>query len=117
MRRSIGSGIAGLSAGALNGLFGAGGGMVLAPLMGTLTDLDQQQLFPCSVAILFPICMVSLLFADGWSDFSWLQALPYLAGSLLGGIGAGMWGKHIPTLWLHRVLGVLILWGGIRYLW
>lgn len=117
MKRCIGSGIAGFSAGTLNGLFGAGGGMVLVPLMGALTDLDEQQLFPSSVAILFPICVVSLIFAQGWSDFSFMQALPYLAGSLIGGVGAGLWGKHIPTQWLHRVLGCLILWGGIRYLW
>lgn len=117
MKRYVGSGLAGFSAGTLNGLFGAGGGMVLAPLMSRLTDLEEEQLFPCSVAILFPICIVSLLFADGWTDFSFMQALPYLIGSLIGGICAGLWGKHIPTLWLHRVLGVLILWGGIRYLW
>ena len=117
MNRCIGVGIAGLGAGALNGLFGAGGGMVLVPLMGVLTDLDEKQLFPCSVAILFPVCIVSLLFADGWGDFSFLEALPYLVGSFLGGIAAGLWGKRIPILWLHRVLGILILWGGIRYLW
>lgn len=117
MKRCMGAGIAGLGAGALNGLFGAGGGMVLVPLMGALTDLEEQQLFPCSVAILFPICIVSVLFADNWEAFSFSQALPYLIGSLLGGVGAGLWGKRIPVLWLHRVLGVLILWGGIRYLW
>lgn len=117
MKRCIGAGISGFGAGALNGLFGAGGGMVLVPLMGKLTDLEEQRLFPSAVVILFPICIVSLIFADGWDSFSLQQALPYLAGSLLGGIGAGLWGKKIPVLWLHRVLGVLILWGGIRYLW
>ena len=117
MKRCIGSGIAGFSAGALNGLFGAGGGMVLVPLISTLTDTPQQQLFPCSVAILFPICIISLLFSTGWSEFSFLQALPYLIGSTIGGVCAGMWGRHIPILWLHRVLGMLVLWGGIRYLW
>lgn len=117
MKRCVGVGAAGLGAGILNGLFGAGGGMVLVPLMGALTDLDENQLFPCSVAILFPICIVSLLFSNSWQEFSFMGALPYLIGSLLGGIGALLWGKHIPTLWLHRSLGVLILWGGIRYLW
>ncbi len=116
MKRCIGAGISGLSAGALNGLFGAGGGMVLVPLMGKLTDLNDQQLFPSSIVILFPICIISLLFADGWSEFHLYSALPYLCGSALGGLAAGLWGKHIPTLWLHRVLGILILWGGIRYL-
>jgi len=117
MKQYLGAGLSGLCAGILNGLVGAGGGMVLVPLMSLLTDLPQQQLFPCSVAILFPVCIVSLLFAEGWDVFSFGQALPYLIGSLIGGVGAGLWGKRIPVLWLHRILGVLILWGGIRYLW
>jgi len=117
MKSTTGATLAGMGAGALNGLLGAGGGMVLAPLLEATTDLDEITVFPCSVAILFPICIVSLLFSQGWGDFSLLLAFPYLLGSLLGGIAAGIWGKHIPTLWLHRVLGVLILWGGIRYLW
>ena len=116
MKRSIGAGISGFGAGMLNGLFGAGGGMVLVPLMGKLTDLEDRDLFPSSIVILFPICIISLLFADGWDDFQILQAIPYLLGSALGGVGAGLWGKYIPAIWLHRALGLLILWGGIRYL-
>ncbi len=116
MKNNIGAGISGFCAGALNGLFGAGGGMVLVPLMGKLSDLDEHELFPSSILILFPICIISLLFAKSWATFDFWAALPYLCGSFLGGISAGIWGKHIPTIWLHRVLGVLILWGGIRYL-
>ena len=116
MKRCIGSGISGAGAGALNGLLGAGGGLVLAPLINILTDLEDSRLFSHCVAILFPICIVSLLFADGWNQFSLSQALPYLSGSLLGGIAAGLWGKAIPVIWLHKTLGILILWGGIRYL-
>ena len=117
MSHCIGVIVSSVGAGALNGLFGAGGGMVLVPLMEKLTDIDEKYLFSSAVAILLPICIVSLIFADGWNAFSFMQALPYLAGSLLGGICAGIWGKRIPVLWLHRVLGILILWGGIRYLW
>ena len=116
MKSTIGALIAGFGAGSLNGLFGAGGGMVLVPLMEKLTNLRENTLFPCSVTILLSICITSLLFCSGWDTFSWTDALPYLAGSFLGGVGAGLWGKKIPSLWLHRVLGVLILWGGIRYL-
>ncbi len=116
MKHRIGAVIAGIGTGALNGLLGAGGGMVLAPLLGSLTDLEENKIFPCSVVILFPICILSLLFAEWWQEFSLLNALPYLLGSLLGGIIAGIWGNKIPVLWLHRVLGILIVWGGIRYL-
>lgn len=117
MKRTTGAALAGLGAGVLNGLLGAGGGMVLAPLLKATTNLEEETIFPCSVAILFPICIVSLLFSAGWESFSLSLALPYLLGSFLGGTAAGLWGKRIPTLWLHRVLGCLIVWGGIRYLW
>ena len=109
--------LAGFGAGAINGLFGAGGGMVLAPLMSILTDLPEQQIFPCSVAILLPICITSLLMTQGSETLSWATVLPYLIGSFFGGLAAGHWGKSIPTHWLHRILGIMILWGGIRYLW
>ena len=117
MKKSLGAAAAGLGAGTLNGLFGAGGGMVLVPLMRTLTNAKEETLFPCSVVILIPICVVSLFFTNGWANFSAAQVLPYLMGSFIGGICAGLWGKRIPTLWLHRILGVLIIWGGIRFLW
>ena len=117
MQTSTGLLISGAAAGAINGLLGAGGGMVLVPTLSLLTDLKEDQMFATSVSVLLPICVVSLLFTKGWETFSFTAALPYLLGSLLGGIIAGIWGKKIPSLWLHRVLGILIVWGGIRYIW
>lgn len=108
--------LAGGAAGAVNGLFGAGGGMVLVPALGERTGLQERERFPASIAIIAPICIVSLL-CSGWGQLSFMQLLPYLAGSAIGGVAAGLWGKYIPTVWLHRFLGALILWGGIRYLW
>lgn len=107
--------IAGSAAGIINGLFGAGGGMVLVPLLCLLTDFQEDQIFPASVSIILPICIVSFLisFQGGLSG---REILLYLAGSGVGGILAGFLGKKIPTAWLHRALGILILWGGIRYL-
>lgn len=110
----LGPVIAGACAGAINGLFGAGGGMLLVPLLGLLTDLDEQEIFPSSVAVILPLCIVSLIFAG---NIPWLRALPYMVGSAAGGLAAGLWGRKIPTRWLHRCLGILILWGGLRYLW
>ena len=107
--------LAGAGAGAVNGLFGAGGGMVLVPLLTLLAGLEENVVFPASISIILPICLVCLMSsADG--GLPWNEALPYLLGSCLGGIAAGIWGRKIPVSWLHRGLGVLILWGGYRYL-
>ena len=115
-KKYIGPTVAGLAAGIVTGLFGGGGGMVLVPLLTTLTDLDDQSIFPASIAIILPICAASLTVTALTGTLPWDTALPYLLGSAAGGLLAGIYGKRIPTIWLHRGLGLLILWGGFRYL-
>jgi len=106
---------AGGAAGLINGLFGAGGGMVLVPLLGSKSGVEEDERFSASVAIITPICIISLLFSLPW-QVTFQEVLPYLIGSAVGGIAAGIWGRKIPTIWLHRALGAVILWGGVRYL-
>lgn len=108
--------VAGGCAGAVNGLLGAGGGMILVPLMSSFSTLDENKIFPTSVSIILPISIVSLLGSPGLFDLDFKIALPYLLGSAAGGILCGLFGRKIPVKWLHRMLGILILWGGIRYL-
>lgn len=116
MHTWIRAAIAGLCAGAVTGLFGGGGGMLLIPLLTMLTDLDENALFPSSISIILPICAVTLAVTALRQPMDWLGAVPYLIGSALGGFFAGKWGQKIPVKWLHRGLGILILWGGFRYL-
>ena len=114
MKRHMAGGIlAGLAAGAVNGLFGTGGGMVLIPLLGWLTTLKEDEIFASSLAVILPICLVSLAVSP---QIPWRDALPYLIGSGIGGTAAGLWGRKIPVKWLHRGLGIFIVWGGLRYL-
>ena len=108
---------AGFGAGAVAGLFGAGGGMVLVPLLTLCSDLKEEEVFPASVTVMTVICLVCLGMRAGIRPLPWAEALPYLVGSTIGGVLAGMFGGRIPAVWLHRGLGILILWGGWRYLW
>lgn len=108
--------IAGFSAGAVAGLFAAGGGMVLIPLLSLLTDLDDSDIFASSIAIILPVCIVSLTATAMTGTVAWAESLPWLFGSAAGGVLAGKYGKKIPAVWLHRGLGILIVWGGLRYL-
>ncbi len=107
--------IAGAAAGAVNGLLGTGGGMVLIPLMERSGALEKEALFSSSVAIILPLCLVSLGITALDGPLPWSQALPYLLGALPGGILAGL--VKIPVKWLHRIFGALMILGGLRYLW
>ena len=116
MKQNAALALAGALAGAVNGFFGAGGGMILVPLLTVLARLPENTVFPASVSIILPICLVSLTITFFTGQIAWKLAIPWLLGSAAGGICAGLWGKRIPVIWLHRGLGILILWGGIRYL-
>ena len=115
-RKYVGLILAGAAAGAVNGLFGTGGGMVLVPLLTGLTDLEESEVFPSSVSIILPICFVSLFLSQNVHTLTFLNILPYLLGSTAGGILCGIFGRKIPVKWMHRFLGAIVIWGGVRYL-
>lgn len=106
--------LCGLFAGACNGLFGAGAGMVLAPSMQVFTDVKEDALFPTVLATVIPFCLVSLTIYGMQGELPWQGAWPYLIGSALGGVASGIWGRRIPTPWLHKALGVILLIGAWR---
>ena len=112
----LGAAVSGLMAGLVNGLFGAGGGMLLLPLLTHLCGLKAHVAFACSVCVILPLSLVSLgvYFLHGSLDF--IQALPYLIGGAVGGLAAGRLDGKIPTGLLHRLFGLMLLWGGFRYL-
>ena len=108
--------LAGACAGLVAGLFGAGGGLVLVPLLTLLTDVEEDSVFSSSISIILPICLTCIAVTAVSAGIAVRPALPYLLGSIIGGLCAGKWGQMIPVRWLHRGLGLLILWGGYRYL-
>lgn len=116
MKKYGGALVCGAAAGIVNGLFGAGGGMVLLPLLSRLTDLKPRECFACSVCIILPLSLVSaavyLLRGGAFVP----EAVPYLIGGAGGGVLAGLLLKKLPTALLHRALGAFILWGGVRLL-
>ncbi|MBR2048897.1 MAG: sulfite exporter TauE/SafE family protein [Oscillospiraceae bacterium] len=116
-KQFTGAAASGLGAGILNGLFGGGGGMVLIPGLEKLSGLTGEAVFPTSVLVMLPVSVLTLFLSGPVSQLPWREAWPYLAGSAAGGILAGFFGGRIPLTWLHRGLGIMLLWGGFRYLW
>lgn len=115
-KHRIGAVASGLAAGTVNGLFGGGGGMLLIPGLQFLSGVEENQLFPMSVSVMLPVSALTLFLSSIRNPLPWVDAWPYLTGSAVGGVLVGFLGRRIPTLWLHRILGVMLLWGGVRYL-
>ena len=91
-------------------------GLLLVPLLTLLTDVADDTVFSSSISIILPICLTCIAVTAMSGGIAFRPALPYLLGSVIGGLCAGQWGQKIPVCWLHRGLGLLILWGGYRYL-
>ena len=90
--------------------------MVLVPLLVHFCGMDSKKAFASALSIMLPISLVSLAVCRMTGMLPVKDTEPYLLGGLLGGLLAGICYKKIPTTLLHRVMGILILWGGFRYL-
>lgn len=107
-------GISGACAGFINGFFGAGGGMVLVPLLIRLCKVEDKQAFSSAVSIILPICIVSLIVYTQQGMLPFAESVPYLLGGAAGGVAAGLLFKKISAKILHLILGALIVFGGVR---
>lgn len=108
--------LSGAAAGAANGLFGAGGGMILVPLLTRWAGLEDKKAFATSISIIAPLCMVSIVVYCIQGSMDFMAALPYLIGGFFGGLIGGKIFKKVPAKMLHRALGLIIIYGGIRSL-
>lgn len=101
--------------GVVNGLFGAGGGMLAVPAMDKL-NMSRKQAHANSVALIFPISAFSafLYIIDGSVKFQ--DAWSYIPFGILGaGVGTLLLSK-IPTKLLKKVFALFMIWAGVRLL-
>lgn len=106
--------IAGGAAGLLNGLFGAGGGLVLVPLLSSWINVEEKCALATSIAVMLPLSIVSYTLFCVQGGNVWSDALPYLIGGIAGGAIAAHIFKNIPTKWLHRAFSILLFFGGLK---
>lgn len=108
--------LSGAAAGAANGFFGAGGGMLLIPLLTSWAKVEQRKAFANSVLIILPMCIVSAIIYYFRGDMELSMALPYLIGGAVGGTIGGLIFKNISADLLRKAMGILIIYGGVRSL-
>lgn len=107
--------LGGFGAGLANGLLGAGGGMVLVPLLRK-SGLEETQAHATSVAVIFPLCLLSAFLYLFRGDVTLSDALPWLPW-MLGGSLVGAWLlPRCSSRWLRRIFGLLMLWAAVRML-
>lgn len=106
--------LSGLSVGAVNGLFGGGGGMVAVPVLQNVLSYPQKQAHATAIFIIAPVCAVSAItyIIGGYAHPSVI--IPAALGNVAGGLlGAKLLGR-LPQLWVNLTFVAVMLAAGIR---
>ena len=93
--------------GVVNGLFGAGGGMLAVPVLAFAAGLPQK-------AVILPLCVVSTVVYAVRGGFETDILLPTVLGVLAGGIAGAALLKKLSAPVLNLLFYGLMLFAGIK---
>ncbi len=108
--------LAGALTGAVNGLFGAGGGMVAVPLLKGVTGYGEKRAHATAIAVIAPVCAASAItyFLGGF--FKGGVIIPASIGAVAGGfVGAKLLGV-LPDIAVKIIFIGVMLAAGVRLL-
>lgn len=110
---------AGFFAGLVNGLLGAGGGIICVFALGFLLrerEDGRREAFINTLALMLPLTAVSAAgYAIGGTPPDHrlsMLVLPAIAGGFIGGILL----EKIDAIWLRLIFALLVIWSGISML-
>lgn len=106
----------GALAGLTNGLFGAGGGILLVPMYLKYSDMKPKETFATSISVIFVLSLVTIQTYIANQTFSLENGYIFIIGGFLGGILAIFAFKKVEATILKRILGLIIIYGGVRFL-
>lgn len=118
-RQSLLLAVSSLLAGLVNGLLGAGGGIILVAALGkvsaSLTN-DRRDVFANALAVMLPLSAISLISyaARGSVDISLIT--PLLIPAAAGGLCGALILDKINARWLKMIFGVIVVWSGLTML-
>ncbi|MEG1631374.1 MAG: sulfite exporter TauE/SafE family protein [Hydrogenoanaerobacterium sp.] len=105
----------GAAVGLLNGLFGAGGGIVAVTMLLKL-DGNVKKAHATAILVTLVLSVVSCYFYIKRGDVNILQVIPFLPCGILGAAAGAVLLKKIPDFWLRKIFAVFILYAAVRLL-
>lgn len=103
----------GAGTGFVNGLLGAGGGMLAVPALVS-SGLSRKKAHANSVAVIMPLSLLSAVMYLCSDSVSLGDALPYIPSCLIGAAAGSLLLGKFPDGWLKRIFAVFMIWAGIR---
>ena len=104
----------GILAGILNGLFGAGGGVVAVLSLEKAASLSAKEAHATAISVMLLLSLVSILGYAQNGYFDWrMILLTSLGGSVGGVIGANLLNRLSPRH-IHKIFGVILAISALR---
>ncbi len=105
---------AGLLTGVVNGLFGAGGGMLGVVVLERMQGLSREKAHATALIVMLPLSIVSIIVYLLRGTLEWNIA-PWVALGLVPGsfLGAKLLGR-LKGVWINRLFCILMLAAGLR---
>ena len=99
----------GLVTGLLNGLFGAGGGSIVVPVMEMFSGVDEKMYHATAIAIIFLLSCVSSVFYLTHGFFDLKLWIPVTIGGMAGGLVGAKTLAKISKSSLKIIFGGIIM--------
>lgn len=111
--------VVGSLCGAVNGLFGSGGGMIAVPMLKSeFSDKDDEnntkKAHAGALAITLPLSIVSLAFYTAHGSLDMKYALRFIPGGIVGAAVGAVFLKKISSGALTKLFAAVMIYFGIK---
>ena len=90
-------------------MLGVGGGIILVPILILLMNLDPHQAIGTSLAIIIPTVLVGAYTHYQLGNVNVLLAIIIAIGAVIGAVLGAHVAEALPSLYLKKIFGVLLL--------
>lgn len=105
--------LVGLFVGFANGFMGAGGGMLLVPLLTLLFKMDTKITHTTAVFVILPICLISGITYIIKGVVAYQILLPVAIGTCVGGVVGTFALKKLSAEWLSYIFYGVMIFSGV----
>ena len=103
----------GFAVGLVNGLFGAGGGVLAVPMLKK-SGLSEKESHAGAIGVMLPLSAFSawLYLRQGAVELA--SVYPFLPGGILGAVAGALFLKNINSVFLRGLFGAMMIYAGVR---
>lgn len=105
----------GVAVGLVNGVFGAGGGMLAVPILKS-NGLNQKSAHANAVAVILPITVISAILYLIKGNVALSDSFSFIPTGLIGSVIATFMLQKFSNKLLQKIFAVFMIYAGIRLL-